>query len=105
MDFRTWTPFDKQLVIEIKNHMTEAEKAAAVLFGLASGLIVAIFFAIPISMGFTFLRSSLFSLTGVGLLLWLVLGLFVMGYWRHQGKKLLCNTAWAKSQSIRPDML
>ena len=105
MDFRTWTPFDRQVIRDIKIHMTDAEKNIALLYGLASGIMVAIFFAGPLSLCLSFFRMSLIGPIGVSLLVWLIIGVFVMRNWNLRCKKLLCDTAWAKSQGITPDKI
>jgi len=105
MDFWTWAPFQSQAVRDIYRHMSEAEKVAASRHGGAFGLLAAIFLAGPIALGLTFYRSSLVGLTGLAWLAWIILGIFVMLYWRALGKRLLCATEWAKSQSITADKL
>ncbi|MEI6166424.1 MAG: hypothetical protein WCS52_04460 [bacterium] len=103
MDWRTWSPFQSQAVKDICSHMTEDEKNAVTSYGANFGVMVAVFFAIPLSVGLTSLRSSIIGLPGLALLVWLIIGVFVLIHRRRKGKELLCSTQWAKSQGITPD--
>ncbi len=103
MDWKTWSPFQSQTVKDICTHMTEDEKKAVSSYGAQFGMMVAVFFAIPLSVGFTFLRPSIMGLPGLALLVWLAIGVFVLMHRRKKGKELLCSTQWAKSQGITPD--
>ena len=105
MDLRTWSPFQSQTVKDICSHMTESEKSAVTSYGASFGVVVAVFFAIPLSVGLTFLRPSIFGMPGIALLAWLVIGVFVIIHRRKKGKELLCSTEWAKSQGITADKI
>ena len=102
-DWRTWSPFQSQTAKEICAHMTADEKRSVTSFGLASGVIVAIFFAIPGSFGVSLLGSLIFGLPGIALLAWLVIGVFVTLHRRWKGRELRCSTEWAKSRGISAD--
>jgi len=83
--------------------MTEDEKNALTSHGISTGLFVAIFFAGPLAFGISFLRSRIFGLTGLALLAWVTLGVFLGIHRRRRGKELLCSTQWARSQGINAE--
>ena len=105
MDWRTWSPFQSQTVKDICAHMTADEKKSVSSFSGSEGVMIAIFFAIPLSFGVSFLGSRIFGLPGLALLAWLVIGVFVIMNRRRKKKELLCSTQWAKSQRITPDRI
>ena len=105
MDWKTWSPFQSQTVKDICSHMTEDEKNGVTSYGARFGVVIAVFIAIPLSIGLSFLRPWIFGLPGLALLAWLVIGVFVIMRQRRKGKELLCSTQWAKSQGITPDKI
>ena len=105
MDWRTWSPFQSQTVKDICAHMTPDEKKSVTSYGMGSGVIVAIFFAIPLSSGVSLLGSRIFGLPGLALLACLAIGVFLIVKRRRKEKELLCSTQWAKSQGITIDRI
>ena len=103
MSWRSWSPLQSQTVKDICNHMTEDEKKAFTFCGARFGLVVALFFAIPLSVSLSFLRTSLMGLPGLVLIVWIGFGIYILVQLRRKSKELLCSTQWAKSQGLTPD--
>jgi len=98
MDWRIWSPLQSPTVKSIYCHMTKDEKKTFFSYAMFHGGVVAIFSAVPLSLGLTFLRSRLFGITGIVLLVWLAIGVFVLIRQRRRVKEFLCSTQWAESK-------
>ena len=103
MDWRTWAPFQSKAVKDICAHMTEQEKSAAESFSKVTGLLAAIFFALPLSFGIMLVKSLKSIYATIALIVWIIIGVFILLQRRRKSKELLSSTNWSKSQGYTPD--
>ena len=105
MDWRTWSPFQSKAVKDICAHMTEQEKTVVESFSKVTGLLAAIFFALPLSFGVMLVKSLKSVYATIPLIVWIAIGVFILLQKRKKSKELLCSTNWAKSQGYTRDKI
>jgi hypothetical protein len=105
MDWRTWAPFQSKAVKDICDQMTEQEKTAVESFSKVTGILVAICFAIPVSFGVMLIISLKSIYATIALIVWIIIGIFILLHRRTKSKELLYSTNWAKSQGYTPDKI
>ena len=104
--WKTWSPFQSRAVRDICATMTDTEKSSLRRRGMVYGVWCAISMALPlqfISIGLV--TGSLNpTLTVAGALL-IVAHIVCIPTWQRRQRQFLCNTLWARANSIEPDAL
>ena len=105
MRWKTWAPLRSKETKEICSHMPKAEQKKISQFGIINGIIVAIFFAKPLSSGLilSFKNKSYIGLVRIPLLV--LIGVLILLFRRKHGKKLLCSTKGAQEQGYTHDKI
>jgi len=106
MDWRMWAPFQSQTLKNVCNHMTKDEiNSVGKYLAVTPAIVSTLFVALPLTFVMDFGSSRIVGLPGLALIAWLAVGFCVFTHRRKKGRDLLCATAWAKSQGIKPSRL
>jgi len=101
MSWETWSPFQSKDTRAICAHMTSGEKSAAMRRGALYGIWGAISVCAPVAL--VIAHPSLVSLCLAAPLV--AAHILCIPLWLRKQREFLCNTEWAKSQGIRPEVL
>ncbi len=102
---KLWAPFQSDQIKLIIEHMTKDEEKQIKQFSAISGIIVAVFFAIPLSFGLTWAYKNNSPVAIVLIIVWVLIGIPILLLRRRKAKELLCATKWAKEQGYKPELL
>lgn len=98
MNFRTWSPFQSDMLRQICEHMTPQERKDTASRGAMYGMWSALTLCIPISFG---LAHGFYAIAIPLIIVHIVCSPF---WWKSQ-KLLLCQTEWAREQKFAPETL
>lgn len=98
MNFRTWSPFQSDMIRQICEHMKPQEREDTASRGAMYGMWVALTFAIPLSFG---LAHGLYAIA----IPLIIVHIVCIPFWLKSQKQFLCQTEWAREQKVAPETL
>jgi hypothetical protein len=106
-DTSTWSPFQSNQVNEICQHMTKAERRAAIMRGAKWGALIGIVPGMAgLILGVLFFKSATVAVTGCALIV-PVVAIALRKKWLssviESQQQFFASTEWAKSQGIKAE--